>query len=124
MNDVSLIGRLTSTPELKCKANGKYVLYFNLAVDNMKSTDFIPIEVHGILVEKYSTELEKGHKIALNGKINSKNYGTNKEKRYFSVSTSYIEYLTSKSVENKSNDNELKYTPEPITDDDEIPFKF
>ncbi|MCI0936773.1 single-stranded DNA-binding protein [Clostridioides difficile] len=122
MNDVNLIGRLTSPPELKCKTNGKYVLYFNLAVDSLKGTDFIPIEVHGILVEKYSTKLEKGHKIALSGKINSKNYGANKEKRYFSVSTSYIEYLTSKSVENKSNDNELKYTPEPITDGDEIPF--
>ncbi|MCD8633439.1 single-stranded DNA-binding protein [Clostridioides difficile] len=123
MNDVNLIGRLTSSPELKCKINGKYVLYFNLAVDSLKSTDFIPIEVHGTLVEKYSIELGKGDKIALSGKINSKNYGDNKEKRYFSVSTSYIEYLISKRVENKSNDNELKYTPEPIEEDDEIPFK-
>ncbi|HBH4034422.1 TPA: single-stranded DNA-binding protein [Clostridioides difficile] len=122
MNDVNLIGRLTSSPELKCKTNGKYVLYFNLAVDSLKSTDFIPIEVHGTLVEKYSIELEKGQKIALSGKINSKNYGDNKDKRYFSVSTAYIEYLTSKRVENKSNDNELKYTPEPIGEDDEIPF--
>ncbi|EMJ4245460.1 single-stranded DNA-binding protein [Clostridioides difficile] len=114
MNHVNLIGRLTKEPNIKCKENGNYVLYFDVAIDNQYSksmVSYVPVEVNGKLVEKYACELFKGQLVAIEGYIKA-------YKNYFRVSTNYVRFLS------KSNDTELKYTPEPITDDDEIPFKF
>ncbi|MCC0784509.1 single-stranded DNA-binding protein [Clostridioides sp. ES-S-0108-01] len=117
MNHANLIGRLTKEPNIKCKEDGNYVLYFDIAIESQYSKNmvsYVPIEVNGKLVERYSCELFKGQLVAIEGYIKA-------YKGYFRVSTNYIRYL-SKNNE-KGFEKDLKYTPEPIEENDEIPFK-
>ena len=81
MNNVSLIGRLTGTPELKRTQSGLAYTRFSIAVDRQfvkqgeeRQADFIPILVWNKTAEFVCKYFEKGRRIALNGRIQTGSY--------------------------------------------------
>ena len=83
MNQVCLIGRLTTKPELKQTSNGIATTRFNLAVNRVysgeqKQTDFIPVQVWRKQAENVCRYLDKGNRVSIEGRIQVDSY-TDKE---------------------------------------------
>ena len=80
MNLVTLIGRLTSDPELKFFSSGTAISKGTIAIDrsykkdNQTVTDFIPVEVWGKQAEYFSTCFQKGYLIAVSGSLHIDRY--------------------------------------------------
>ena len=78
LNSVILLGRLTKTPEVKYTANAKVVCQFTIAVDDSygenKTTSFIPIVVWGKVAEVCGNNLDKGHRVVINGRLQIRSY--------------------------------------------------
>ena len=90
MNNVSLSGRLTATPEIYNGGSDNAVAKFNLAVDRQvkkgkeKETDFFSIVTFGKKAEFAAQYLTKGTAVIVNGRLSQSSY-TDKEtgkKRY------------------------------------------
>lgn len=76
LNNITLIGRLTKSPELRYTSNGTPVTNFTLAVERNyknkqgeKDVDFIKIVTWRGLAETCAEYLEKGRMVALNGRL-------------------------------------------------------
>lgn len=134
MNKVILIGNLTKDVEVSSTTGGISVAKFNLAVqrtyanaDGEKEADFIGIVAWRKLAELCSQYLTKGSKVAIEGKLQTRNYeASDGTKRYVTeVVAEEIQFLTlknnneSNTVENKEKPKQAKM--EPI-DDDGLPF--
>lgn len=82
MNNVSLLGRITSDPELRATSNGTSVTSFNLAINGLPNangeqrTDFIPITIWKKQAENVCKYVHKGDQLAINGRMQSSNYET------------------------------------------------
>lgn len=77
MNSINLIGNLCGDLELKQTNSGKSVTQFNLAVKrpfSRDTTDFIPVAVYDQPAEYLSRYAHKGTKVAVTGKLISRNY--------------------------------------------------
>lgn len=81
MNNVSLIGRLTGTPELKHTQSGKAYVKFSIAVDRQfvkqgeeRQADFINILAWDKTAEFICKYFEKGRRMALTGRIQTGSY--------------------------------------------------
>lgn len=78
MNQVTLIGRLTRDPETRYTQDGMAIARFTLAVDRQtkgeKKADFINIIVFGKQAENVEKYLEKGRKVAIEGRIQTGSY--------------------------------------------------
>jgi len=136
MNNVSLIGRLTNTPELKNTQSGTGYTRFSIAVDRRvkqgeeKQADFIDIVAWSKTAEFICKYFTKGKRIALNGSIRTGSYtaqdGT--KKRTFEVWCDNVEFCDSKSAETTESTanivNEKKEAPhtEAANDEDDLPF--
>lgn len=84
LNNVTLIGRLTDDPELRYTQGGTAVATYRLAVDRNykdadgnKETDFLTIIIWGKLAELCDEYQKKGHKAAVNGRIQTRSYVNN-----------------------------------------------
>ena len=109
MNQVNLIGRLTSDPELRHTQGGTACTRFNIAVDRRvkqgeeKQTDFITIVAWQQRAEFICKYFSKGQKIALTGSIRTGSY-TDRDgnKRYtFEVWAENVEFCENKSQQTK-----------------------
>lgn len=105
MNNVSLIGRLTGTPELKRTQSGLAYTRFSIAVDRPfmkqgeeRQTDFINIVAWGKTAEFVCKYFEKGRRMALTGRIQTGSYtDSNGGKRYTTdVVAENVEFCDSK----------------------------
>lgn len=77
MNSINLIGNLCGDLELRQTNSGKSVTQFNLAVKrpfSRDTTDFIPVVVYDQPAEYLSRYAHKGTKVAVTGKLISRNY--------------------------------------------------
>ena len=81
LNNVTLMGRLTATPELKQTPSGASVTAFSLAVDRRyqpkdgeKQTDFINCVAWRNTAEFITRYFGKGDMIALTGEIQTRKY--------------------------------------------------
>lgn len=88
MNSVNLVGRLTRDPELRYTQSGQAVVRFTLAVNrrlskqrraemeanNQPTADFISCTAWGITAETISNYVQKGHRLAVNGRIQTGSY--------------------------------------------------
>ena len=103
MNNVNLVGRLTSDPELKCTQAGKAVLKGCVAVSRDKEkSDFINIVAFGKTAELIAEYHKKGDLIALNGSIWAGSYDKEGQKVYtFEVAVNSITFV--KSAKNESS---------------------
>ena len=88
MNVVVLIGRLTADPELRYSVNGTAVTNFRLAVDRSftskdgtRETDFINIVCFQRLAETVANHLNKGRLVAVNGRLQVRNWETQEKER-------------------------------------------
>lgn len=136
MNSINLIGNLCGDIELRQTNGGKSVTQFNLAVKrpfSRDTTDFIPVVVYDQPAEYLSRYAHKGTKVAVTGKLISRNYeDKNGNKRTaFEVVADVAEICESKES-NTDKPQPSTYVPnaytsnsqnfETISNDDNLPF--
>jgi len=134
MNQVILIGRLTRDPELRFTAgSGKAVATFTIAVDRGygkdKEADFLRIVVWDKQGEHCANYLAKGRLVAVQGRIQTRNYETQSgEKRYSTeIVADRVEFLEWGNKNEQSGSNRESYVDpdgfQAIDEDDpDIPF--
>lgn len=77
INNVTIMGRMVATPELRQTTTGKDVTSFTLAVDRNtkeKQADFLNCVAWGYTAEFISKYFQKGSMIAVTGSIQTRNY--------------------------------------------------
>ena len=136
MNKVLLIGNLTRDPELSETASGVSVCRFGLAVNpysaqEERQTDFYNVTAWRKLGETVARFTKKGHKIAVYGDIQLRQYDGNDGTRKMSVDViaNDVEFLTPKGTnEGEPFAEEVvavkKQRPqlEALEDDNDLPF--
>ena len=113
MNKVFLIGRLSRDPELRHTTSGMAVCQINVAISRPVSqgrepeTDFINVVVWNKQAENVARYLSKGRQIAVEGRIQTRNYDNNEGKRTYvtEVIASNVEFLGSANDNNRANNN-------------------
>ena len=113
MNKVFLIGRLSRDPELRHTTSGMAVCQINVAISRPVSqgrdpeTDFINVVVWNKQAENVAKYLSKGRQIAVEGRIQTRNYDNNEGKRTYvtEVIASNVEFLGSANDNNRTNTN-------------------
>lgn len=117
MNKVFLIGRLSRDPELRHTTSGMPVCQINVAISRPvgqgkeAETDFINVVVWNKQAENVSKYLAKGRQIAIEGRIQTRNYDNNEGKRVYvtEVIASNVEFLGSANDQTRNtqqfNDN-------------------
>lgn len=103
MNKVILIGNLTRKPELKEVKETK-ICDFSIAVNKAKEgVDYIDCVSFGKLAETMVKHLEKGSKIALEGRLSVNVYEVEgKKKKKVDVLVESMEFLSPKKENNSS----------------------
>ena len=119
MNKAILIGRLTKDPELKMTENTKReVCQFTIALnrpytneDGERKADFINCVVWDKLAENLAKYQKKGNQIAVEGRIQTRNYDGNDGKKVYvtEIFVSNISFLDSKG--NSTSVNNLEEPP-------------
>ncbi|SEB27696.1 single-stranded DNA-binding protein [Paenibacillus sp. 276b] len=142
LNRVILIGRLTRDPELRYTPAGVAVTQFTLAVDRPftsqggeKEADFIPVVTWRQLAETVANYCRKGRLVAVEGRIQVRNYENNEGKRVYvtEVIADNVRFLESQNKDNNksnSNSNRNSNNQDPFSDsgkpidisDDDLPF--
>lgn len=134
MNKITLIGNLTSNPELRSTQSGKSVCVFTIAVDRRfaqdgnRITDFFRINTWRGLADICAKYLSKGKKVAVIGELQARLYDAkNGEKRMsLDVAADEVEFLSPKDEEpQNATVSKGKITPdEGFTDIDtsDLPF--
>lgn len=135
LNRVILIGRLTKDPELRYTPNGVAVSTFTLAVNRnfsnqqgQREADFINIVTWKGLAETVANYLVKGKLVAVEGRIQTRNYDNNEGKRVYitEVVADNVRFLETMS----KNETNVKDKQDPFSDDgnpidisdDDLPF--
>ncbi|ADO59857.1 single-stranded DNA-binding protein [Paenibacillus polymyxa] len=156
LNRVILIGRLTKDPELRYTPSGVAVTQFTLAVDRPftsqggeREADFLPIVTWRQLAETVANYTHKGNLVAIEGRIQVRNYDNNEGKRVYvtEIVADNVRFLEGKrnseggnsaqgasnssySNNNNSSSSRQNQTPDPFSDDgkpidisdDDLPF--
>lgn len=132
MNKTVLIGRLTRDIELKNTLTGKAVANFTLAIDRTfknkdgtKETDFINCQAWGKTAEILVQYTHKGSKIATVGRIQTRNYEKDGERKYITeVVVDEFEFLDNKkdnaAQPKEDNLNDIDF--HLMEDDTGVPF--
>lgn len=112
MNKVMLIGRITKNIELKSTPNGKEVADFSIAVKrNYKNqngeyeADFINCISFGKTAELLGKYTKKGDQIAIEGRINTRNYENKEGKKVYitEILVENIMFLETKNAQKSEN---------------------
>lgn len=124
MNKAILIGRLTKDPELRSTSTGRNVCQFSIAVNRTytnangeREADFINCVVWDKQAENLVKYQKKGNQIAVDGRIQTRNYDDKDGKRVYvtEVLVNNVSFLDSKGSAN--NGNEFNNLPEPPMED-------
>ena len=113
MNKVILIGRLTRDPELRHTPQGTAVCQITVAVNRpgsqsgQQDADFINVSVWGVQAENVARYMAKGRQIAVEGRIQTRNYDDKDGKRVYvtEVIATNVQFLDSKSAGSDSVNN-------------------
>lgn len=111
MNKVFLIGRLSRDPELRHTTSGTAVCQINVAISRPVTqgrdpeTDFINVVVWNKQAENVARYLSKGRQVAVEGRIQTRNYDNAEGKRTYvtEVIASNVEFLGSANDNNRTN---------------------
>lgn len=139
MNSITLIGRLTATPELKTTPNGKSVCNFTVAVQRKFKdaggepvTDYIDCVAWGSTAEFISRWFNKGVRIAVQGELQTRLYKDNdgKSHKVCEVLVKETEFADGKTQANETpNTNNSNSTVIPdadafvvVPDEEDLPF--
>ena len=124
MNKAILIGRLTKDPELRTTPTGRNVCQFSVAVNRTftnangeREADFINCVVWDKQAENLVKYQKKGNQIAVDGRIQTRNYEDKDGKRVYvtEILANNISFLDSKGTNTSSND--FNSLPEPPRED-------
>jgi single-strand DNA-binding protein len=105
MNKAILIGRLTRDPELRTTPTGRNVCQFSIAVNRTytaasgeREADFINCVVWDKQAENLAKYQKKGNQIAVDGRIQTRNYDDNNGRRVYvtEVLVNSISFLDSR----------------------------
>jgi single-strand DNA-binding protein len=132
LNRVVLIGRLTRDPELRYLPSGQPVATFTLAVDRPfagpqgeRKADFIPVVAWRKLAEQVSQHLAKGRLVAVDGRLQIREYETQdgQRRRAVEVVADHVRFLDRKVAEptEAAAPEEFEPAPEPEEEED-VPF--
>jgi single-strand DNA-binding protein len=140
MNKVFLIGNLTRDPEARMTPSGVAVTTFNIAVNRPvanqqgdKEVDFFGIVTWRKLAENCAKFLSKGKKVSVIGRLQTRSYDSNGQKRWVTeVIADEVEFLSTRNGEERDGreapapQNKAPQTSNDdfttINDEDEIPF--
>ena len=116
MNKVILIGRLTKDPELRYTSSNRPVTQITVAVNRTftnqngeREADFINVVIWDKQAENVAKYLTKGRLVAVEGRIQTRNYDNNEGKKVYvtEVVALRVQFLESKgsntNVNNSSN---------------------
>lgn len=128
MNKVILIGRLTRDPELRHTQQGTAVCQITVAVSRRgvqpggQEADFISVSVWGVQAENVAKYMSKGRQVAVEGRIQTRNYDDKDGKRVYvtEVVASNVQFLDSKNSTSSSN-NSFNYETTSQNTNNDIP---
>ena len=121
INNVSLMGRLTATPERKTTTSGKAVTSFTIAVERRfapqgeeRQTDFINCVAWGKTAEFVCKWFAKGDMIAVIGEIQTRNYNDKNGNNRIAVEVvvGQVSFCGSKNTNNTNLNVEVENTDE------------
>lgn len=131
MNKAILIGRLTRDPEVRYTSSNRAVCQFSIAVDRpftnqqsgQREADFINIVVWDKRAENVGKYMSKGRLVAVEGRIQTRNYENNEGKRVYvtEVVADNVQFLESKSA-SQNNASSFQNMPEPPVE--KTPYDF
>ena len=116
MNKIFEIGRLTRDPEVRYTQSGKAVCTFSIAVDDgygeNKKAYFFPVVVWNKAAEACGNSLHKGSKVAVTGKLSSRQYDNSEGKKvtvFEIVADAFdgVEFLDKKQGGSQSNEIDM-----------------
>ena len=120
MNKAILIGRLTRDPELRYTSSNRAVCQFTVAIDRpftnqstgQREADFINVVAWDKTGENVGKYMAKGRLIAVEGRIQTRNYENNEGRRVYvtEVIANNVQFLESR---NATNNNAVNDMPEP-----------
>lgn len=133
LNRVILIGRLTRDPDLRYTPSGVAVTQFTIAVDRPftqggeREADFIPVVTWRQLAETCANYLKKGRLVAVEGRIQVRNYENNEGKKVYvtEVIADNVRFLESNRNQESTGTNKDHFPDDgkPIDiADDHLPF--
>lgn len=135
MNKVVLIGRATKDWELRYTPSGVAVANGTIAVDKPvaqgkeKEADFINLQAWKQTAEACANYIKKGHRFAVDGRINTRNYENNEGRRIYitEVIVERVEFLEPKEQrsdqQSSRSDDPFKNDGKPIDiSDSDLPF--
>lgn len=141
LNTIVLIGRLTRDPELRYTSQGTAVTNFGIAVDRgfgssddkQQSVDFFNVVCWTKLAEVVAQYMTKGRLVAVQGRLQSRNYEYNGQKRTaVEVVARTVQFLdrqdsyqgNAPQTQNQGDStNSQDYSKElDFNDDDDLPF--
>ena len=138
MNKVFLIGRLSRDPELRHTGTGTAVCQMNVAISRRVAagkepeTDFINVVVWDKQAENVAKYLAKGRQVAVEGRIQTRNYDNNEGKKVYvtEVVATNVEFLGSSQggvrentqTEENPFDFDAPVEEAPTTNVDDDPF--
>lgn len=103
MNKIFLIGNLTRDPEIACTSSGKGVCKFSLAVNRAfanangeRECDFFDVVVWGALGDNCGKYLEKGKKVSIVGRLQTRTYQTERgeNRKVTEIVADEVEFLS------------------------------
>lgn len=105
MNSVHIIGRVTKDLELRKTASGTSVIQFTLAVPrNKEEADFINFAAYGKTADNMSRYVHKGSQIAVEGRIQTRNYeGKNGRVYVTEIICNTVQFLDPRSAQSQQN---------------------
>ena len=128
MNKAILIGRLTRDPELRTTPTGRNVCQFSIAVNRTytsasgeREADFINCVVWDKQAENLARYQKKGNQIAVDGRIQTRNYDDKDGKRVYvtEILANNISFLDAKGTGNTGS-NSFYGMPEPPMQQEEV----
>lgn len=122
MNKVIEIGRLTKKPTYSMSSTGTAIARYTLAVDTTKDkTDFIPCICFGQSADFADKYLDKGTKIAIEGRIQSGSYDGKDGNKVYTLDVVVERHYF---CESKSNNGFSAINTPVATEDipEELPF--
>ena len=126
MNKAFLIGRLTRDPELRYSSNNAPIVNFTIAIDRQytnsegqRDTDFINIVAFQKQAENISKYVSKGSLVAVDGRIQTRNYEDKDGKRVYvtEVVADRVQFLDTRNSNNNSGKSD-DVTPADFQNED------
>lgn len=139
LNQITIMGRLTATPELKTTPGGTSVTSFSLAVERdfkdketgERTADFIDCVAWRGTAEFITRYFTKGRMAVVSGSLQTRQYtdknGNNRRATEIVVEKAYFADSGNASAGNTNAGQQPAYTPpapqfEELGDDEELPF--